>query len=275
VKKIVILSGHSNRFLESGYTVKPLIELNDSKLIIEKAVESIYEGELDYSDYIFIVKKSDLENFSIDKVLEKRFNECRICSIDDHFLGPVYSVLQIFDEIPNNEEVIICYCDLFIKWDFSEFITFARVQNCDGLIASHNNWHPHRIHNSYFAYMSVDDNSNVIEIREKEHFTDNPLKEFASSGIYFFRTGSILKKYFNELIEKNIRVNNEFYVTLPFNLMICDGLTVKHFESKNYFCLGTPRDVEILIGCNMIVKNLKDYSYDSHQLLNYFKSFYI
>lgn len=275
MKKIIILSGHSNRFLEKGYTVKPLIKLTDGELIIEKAVQSVYENELDYSDYIFIVKKSDLLNFSIDKILKEKFNNCQVCSINDHFLGPVYSILQIFDEIPNDMEIVICYCDLFINWNFTEFITFARTQNCDGLIASHNNWHPHRIHNSYFAYMNIDSDDNVIEIREKEHFTDEPVNEFASSGIYFLRTGSILKKYFVELIEKNIKVNNEFYVTLPFNLMIKDKLTVKHFESKNYFCLGTPRDVEILIGCNMIVQNLKNYPHDSHQLINYFNNFYI
>ena len=45
----------------------------------------------------------------------------------------------------------------------------------------------------------------------------------------------MLKKYFNKLVEEDMKVNNEFYVTLPFNLMINDGLIVKHFESKNYF----------------------------------------
>lgn len=270
MKKIVILAGHSNRFLEKGYTIKSLVKINQS-LIIEKAVSSIYEKEEDYKDYIFIVKKSDVKNFSINEILQEKFNKCQICEIDDHFLGPVYSVMQIFGEIPDNEKTIICYCDLFINWNFSKFTEFAEIENCDGLIASHNNWHPHRIHNSYFAYMNVDNNNNVIEIKEKEHFTKEPMNEFASSGIYFFKTGAILKKYFNKLIKENIKVNNEFYVTLPFNLMINDGLIVKHFESKNYFCLGTPKDVEIIMGCDMIIRNLKGFEYDPNQLIEYFK----
>ena len=68
-----------------------------------------------------------------------------------------------------------------------------------------------------------------------------------------------------------MKVNNEFYVTLPFNLMINDGLIVKHFESKNYFCLGTPKDVEIIMGCDMIIRNLKGFEYDPNQLIEYFK----
>ena len=258
MKKIIILSGHSNRFLEKGFTIKPLIKVSNS-LIIEKAVSSIYENESDYSDYIFITKKSDIENFDINKILSEKFFNSKVFSINDHFLGPVHSVMQIFDEIPNNEKIVICYCDLFINWDFSKFTEFAEIENCDGLIASHNNWHPHRVHNSYFAYMNVDNDKNVIEIKEKEYFTKDPINEFASSGIYYFKTGLMLKKYFNKLVEEDMKVNNEFYVTLPFNLMINDGLIVKHFESKNYFCLGTPKDVEIIMGCDMIIRNLKGF----------------
>lgn len=273
MKKIVILSGHSNRFLEKGYPIKPLISIA-GKLIIEKAVDSIYQNEKSYKDYIFIVKKSDIKKFSISEVLKEKFNECEVYEIDDHFLGPVYSVLQISNRIPNNEEIVICYCDLFINWDFNNFIDFSRKEKCDGLIASHNLWHPHRIHNNYFAYMKVSSDNNVIQVKEKECFTDNPINEFASSGIYFFKNGSILKNYFNELIEKNIRVNNEFYVTLPFNLMIRDRLIVKHFPSDNYFCLGTPKDVEIIIGSILLRENLKNYDYDSNDLNNYFKKYF-
>ena len=253
--------------------IKPLIEIN-GELVIEKAVSSIYENELDYQDYIFIVKKSDVDNYLINDILYKKFNKCDIHIVDDHFLGPVYSVSKIFKYIPEYEPIVICYCDLFINWNFSEFIEFAKSQNCDGLIASHNNWHPHRIHNNYFAYLNTDLDSNVIEIKEKDFFTKNPMKEFASSGIYFFKTGSMLKKYFQELISKNITVNNEFYVTLPYNLMIRDGLIVKHFESNNYFCLGTPKDLEIIKGCDMIVESLKGFKFNANQLINYFQLYF-
>jgi NDP-sugar pyrophosphorylase family protein len=273
MKKIIILSGHSNRFLEKGYPIKPLININN-ELVIEKAVRSVYENELDYKDYIFIIKKTDIINFSIDDILKEKFKNCQISEIDDHFLGPVYSVKQIFNKIPEDENIVICYCDIFINWDFSKFIEFAKKENCDGIIASHNEWHPHRIHNNYFAYMKVTDSNDVIEIKEKESFTDNPINEFASSGIYFFKNGLMLKKYFNELIEKDIKVNNEFYVTLPFNLMIKDGLNVKHFVSENYFCLGTPKDIEIIIACNMLIENLKDYSYNAQDLINYFEKYF-
>jgi len=274
MKKIIILSGHSNRFTEKGFPIKPLIKISDS-LVIEKAVKSVYENEEDYSDYIFITKKSDIKNFNIDNVLVNKFPNSSIIIIDDHFLGPVFSVQQAYDLIPQDEEIVICYCDLFINWDFSKFIEFARSENCHGLIASHKDWHPHRIHNNYFAYMKVSDNNDVLEIKEKEFYTDNPMNEYASSGIYFFKTGGIMKKYFNALVEKNIRVNNEFYVTMPFNLMIQNGLKVKHFPSENYFCLGTPKDVEIIQSCDSIIQNLKGFEFSPNQLIEYFlKHFY-
>ena len=44
MKKIVLLSGHSQRFLDKGYPVKPLIKIK-GKMIIEYVVETIHEVE--------------------------------------------------------------------------------------------------------------------------------------------------------------------------------------------------------------------------------------
>ena len=53
---------------------------------------------------------------------------------------------------------------------------------------------------------------------------------------------------------KRERVNNEFYVTMPYNLMIQDGLNVIHVPVENYMCLGTPKDVELV---NYVNRNWK------------------
>ena len=244
MKKIILLSGHSQRFLDSGFTIKPLVQIN-KKTVIEYVIDSIKEmSDLDYKDYFFIVKKSDTANYHLDEFLYQQFPNCSVFVIDDHREGPVYSILQIIDSIEDSEEVLISYCDLYIKWDISEFINFARSSSSDGSIVSHTGFHPHRINNKYFAYMIVN-GPDVLKIQEKSPFTQNPDDEYASGGIYFFKTGSLIKKYFKFLYESNNRVNNEFYVTMTYNKMIEDGLKITHLDSKNYVCLGTPMDVNI------------------------------
>jgi hypothetical protein len=46
------------------------------------------------------------------------------------------------------------------------------------------------------------------------------------------------------MIEKNIRVNNEFYVCPVFNEAIGDGKRIKTFDVPAMWGLGTPEDLK-------------------------------
>ena len=244
MKKIILMSGHSQRFIEKGYPVKPLIKIK-KKMIIEYVVDTLkapYENN--YSSYIFVVKQSDVNNFNIDKIVSNLFPQCLVRCIPDHWEGPVYSILQITNDIDDNEEVLVSYCDLYIKWNILELENHIKNTLCDGCVVSHVGWHPHRVYNKSFAYMKVSADL-MQEIKEKQHYTDDPEQEYASGGIYYFRKGSYIKKYFTHQFNNAQKVNNEHYVTMTYNPMVKDGLKITHFDSKNYVCLGTPKDVEI------------------------------
>lgn len=240
MKHIIILSGHSQRFLDQGYTIKPLIKIWD-KTIIEYVTDTL--NLTSFENVTFIIKKEDVDNYNLDNFLKCKFKNCAISIIDGHRLGPVYSVLKA-NCISDNDETLVTYCDLHIKWNIENFYNHIKNQKVDGSIVTHIGWHPHRIYNKYFAYLRVDGDK-VIEIKEKQHFTNNPENEYASGGIYYFKTGSLLRKYCEELISRGEKVNNEFYITMLYNLMIEDNLNITHFDSKNYVCLGTPKDVEL------------------------------
>jgi NDP-sugar pyrophosphorylase family protein len=274
MKKIITLSGHSQRFLDEGFTIKPLIKIGE-KYIIEYVVDSIYENyEEDYSNYIFIVKNDDINLYNIDKVLNNLFPNCVVKNIPTHSEGPVFSILSIIDDVCNkSDEILVSYCDLHINWNISEFINFVRDGNYDGSIVSHTGFHPHRINNKYFAYMQVN-GKDVLKIQEKKPFTDEPETEYASGGIYYFKTCEILKHYFLDLANSNNRVNNEFYVTMSYNKMVDDGLKVSHYDSKNYVCLGTPMDVLIFTSSLNLLKYFNSYS-DIERSIKYFDFHYI
>jgi len=40
----------------------------------------------------------------------------------------------------------------------------------------------------------------MIEIKEKQSFTDDKMNEYASNGTYYFQSGKIMKKYFRKLV---------------------------------------------------------------------------
>jgi hypothetical protein len=49
------------------------------------------------------------------------------------------------------------------------------------------------------------------------------------------------------MIQKNIRVNNEFYVCPVFNEAISDNKTIKAFNIEKMWGLGTPEDLDFFI----------------------------
>jgi len=78
----------------------------------------------------------------------------------------------------------------------------------------------------------------VSEVAEKKVISSD-----ATVGIYYWKHGSDYVKYAEQMIEKNIRTNNEFYVCPVFNEAILDGKMVYGIGVKNMWGIGTPEDL--------------------------------
>lgn len=108
---------------------------------------------------------------------------------------------------------------------------------------SHIGFHPHRLSPTFMAHIK-ENNLLVSEIKEKEPYTNDPVNEHASTGTYYFKKGSYIKKYFKSLMDLNINYNGEFYVTLVYNLLIKDSLKVHCYPTDFVTVFGTPEEVE-------------------------------
>ena len=86
------------------------------------------------------------------------------------------------------------------------------------------------------------DNGFVAEVAEK-----NPISDIATVGIYYWKHGKDYVKYAEQMISKNIRVNNEFYVCPVFNEAILDDKKIVTYDVDKMWGLGTPEDLEVFI----------------------------
>ena len=73
----------------------------------------------------------------------------------------------------------------------------------------------------------------------------SPIILSIGGGIYYFKKGSDFVKYAEQMIEKNIRTNNEFYVAPIYNEFIEDDKVIFNYQipSENMWGLGTPEDL--------------------------------
>lgn len=240
MKILLTLSGNSERFTSKGYPIKQLIDINGKNIL--NYVLDMFDGCAD-KDFIFLTRKNDIFKYGLEAAILNLKSGAAIYSIEQNNYGPVYSISNIFHKIPDDEEIIISYTDVNQKIDFQNFISFCRQTKSDGCLVTHEGFHPHKLYNKSFAFLRTND-IDVLEIQEKKAFTEVSDNEPASSGIYYFKTGKLLKKYFHELMNRKISVNGEYYVTLPYNLMIKEGLKVTHYNKGKFISFGIPDDID-------------------------------
>ena len=239
MKIIVPMSGMGNRFVEAGYQIpKPLIKI-DGRPIIEHIVNMFSDED----DFIFICNSKHLKETQMRSVLEKIAPRGTIVEIAGHKKGPVFAVQQIQELIRDEEEVIINYCDFSCFWDYKDFLKHTRARNADGAVPSYKGFHPHMLGSTNYAFMR-DNEQWMLEIKEKEPFTDNRMEEYASMGTYYFKKGAYVKEYFAVLINRDVNLNGEYYVSLVYNILVENGLKVSIYNVQHMLQWGTPQDVE-------------------------------
>jgi NDP-sugar pyrophosphorylase family protein len=237
---LIPMSGIGKRFQEAGYTdPKPLIQVDGAPMIHH--VLDLFPGETEFD---FICNDVHLETTDMSKILLEKVPTARIHKVSVHDRkGPVDAVLQIASKIPDEEEIIVSYCDYGTQWKYTKFLEEMRSNSADGGIAAYIGFHPHMLGSDNYAFMKHD-SMWVSDIQEKQPFTENKMNEYASNGTYYFRTGAIMKTYFQRLIDRKMDLKGEYYVSLVYKLMCEDGLKTRIFEIEKMLQWGTPKDLE-------------------------------
>ena len=75
------------------------------------------------------------------------------------------------------------------------------------------------------------------------------------------------------MMSEKLLVNGEYFVTVPYNLMIDDGLKVTHYTTDNYVCLGTPADVICFESWLNIIKHQNMESGDAQSVYKYWQNY--
>ncbi len=249
---IIPMTGYGSRFVAAGYEeLKPFIKVM-GRPVIEWIVKDMYPAEV---NYIFICRGEHLrEDPSMRERLSMLAPEAKIVSIEDWVKkGPVYDVLRGYRElleqnaIDAQEACIINYCDFYMHWDYKAFAAQAAARDCDGAVPCYSGFHPNLLpEKNYYASCLTDGEDNLIEIREKYSFEKDKMQAKHSPGVYYFKSGMIMEKYCQILTEhEECAIRGEYYVSLPYNFMVRDGLKVWVPVNVEYFCQwGTPEDME-------------------------------
>lgn len=229
---LIPMAGAGSRFQQAGYTFpKPLIEVN-GKPMIQVVVENL---NID-ANFIFVVQKEHREKYNLDTLLNLITPNCKVVEVDGLTEGAACTALLAEEFIDNDNPLFFANSDQFVEWDSNEFFYKMNENDCDGGIVTFKATHPK------WSFAKVDDTGLVTEVAEK-----NPISDNATVGFYYWKHGKDFVKYAKQMIERNVRVNNEFYVCPVFNQSIEDKKVIRTFQVEKMYGLGTPEDLNIYL----------------------------
>jgi len=235
------MAGMSSRFTKAGYD-KPKYMLEAfGKPLFDYAVESFtlyFESE----HFLFICRDIlDTPRFVAERCEALGIKSFETVVLDQPTDGQAETVaLGLKQSAYKSEPVTIFNIDTFRR----NFQLPAFLNECDGYLevfeGDGDNWS--------YAKPKGDGTNSVIETAEK-----NPISSLCSTGLYYFKSGDVFLKLFEDAKSANSAlVNNEYYIAPLYNLMIEQGADIRYdlvkFEDIT-FC-GVPAEYDAFLESN-------------------------
>lgn len=234
MKILIPMAGEGSRFASEGYTFpKPLIDV-EGKPMIQQVVENLnFDAE-----YIFLVRKEHLKKYeglysTLDRITNGKFKVVEVNNLTE---GAACTALLAKELIDNDEDLLIANSDQIIEYSLENFKYLKSFSSVDAIVFSFNAVHPK------WSFVKTNSFGIVIEVAEK-----NPISNIATCGIYWYKKGSDFVKYAKKMINKNVRVNNEFYIAPVYNELIKDNKILIPFFVDKMYGIGTPEDLNFYL----------------------------
>lgn len=238
---VIPMAGHGSRFSKAGYKdPKPLIPVLGQPMI-ELVIENLKPSAP--HRFIFICQAEHLKNYPLREALMRHAPGCEILEVSEVTQGAACTVLLAKPFINNADPLMIANCDQYVDVDMDTYL--AALGDADGLImtmkADDNKW----------SFIELDVTGRITRVVEKEVVSNE-----ATVGIYNYRHGADFVQAAEQMIDKDMRVNNEFYVAPAYNEMIAAGKMLTYYNigalGAGMYGIGTPEDLDAFIALNAI-----------------------
>lgn len=232
---IMPMAGEGSRFLKEGWiTPKPLIDLNGKPLFMHAISSVMYENiDLKYS---FIVRKSHIKDYNIDKQIKSFLPKANVFSVSKTTRGAVETCLMAESAIRNDDALIVMDCDLeFRSEEFKNLITEILKKDIDcvngGALVSFES------QDARYSYAKVNHEGFVLQTAEKKVISNHAL-----CGAYFFSRAQDFLKTSHRLVNSEM-TSKEFYTSLLYNYLLDEKQSVKLCSLDEYYSYGTPEEL--------------------------------
>ncbi len=228
---VIPMAGAGSRFAKAGYTKpKPFIDVLGKPMICH-VLDNLYMHD---AQFILLARREHVEaEQETVKWIEKHY-PVQWVLIEKLTEGAACTVLHAHRLINNDRPLLIANSDQIVDMQIVDFIKDSDERKLEGSVLCFEDNDPK------WSYAKTDDNGLITEIKEKVVISDH-----ATVGIYYFAKGRIFVENAIDMIVRNERVNNEFYVAPVYNYAIAQGkkFGIYNIDMQKMHGTGTPDDL--------------------------------
>ena len=231
------MAGEGQRYKDEGFIIpKPFIDVR-GKYMIQWVIDNV--SSIKYKlEFIFLCREKHLENNSMS-FLDLQDVSYKIVPVQTLTEGASSTVLLAKNVLNPELPIVIVNSDQYLEWNSDSFYSSLLNPTYDGIISTF--YSPDQS-DTKWSFIELDENTLISKVAEKIWLGPN-----ATTGIYGWKRASDFIGYAEQMIQKNIRVNNEFYICPVYNEAIQDSKKIRYFECKKLWGLGVPDDLQYFL----------------------------
>lgn len=223
------MAGAGTRFSQAGHTLpKPLIDVAGQSMI-SRVIHNLGTNH----HYCFVVQKDVWADHSaqLTEVAEKCHHHTFVLT-QGLTKGAAETCLKAEHMLDPSQPLMIANCDQIQDWNHHQFYDWFDHTPSDGTIITFNS------NSTKNSYVLIDELGWVTQAREKE-----VISNLATTGVYVWRKAESFVAAAQQMMSKNITVNNEFYVCPVFNFNLMMGHKINTYHIDQHWPTGTPEDL--------------------------------
>lgn len=217
---VIPMAGRSSSFSDNGIdTPKPYLMIK-GKSMVQRAYESLNLDK--YADtVVFIALEEHRKKYDVDNLISSFCSKAKIIYLHKVTEGPADTLYKAKGLVDNGTPLLQTNVDQVLEWDSERFINFIKEEDPDAALVTINVVDPH------YSFAKYDHKRVAIQVTEKEIISNDGL-----IGTHYWKHAGDYFASFEKTKVKDIRYNDEFYVSLTFNELIQAGKIVKDYKLK-------------------------------------------
>jgi dTDP-glucose pyrophosphorylase len=229
---IVLLAGGESASVQAESRYPDYLSERNGIPLIQHLVENCLA--LDPARIVCMLPKDDVGKYHLRNMLQQMTPVATVQAVQALTMGAACTALLAAESIDNADELLIINCNELLDDSLHNIVCGFRRDQCDAGVVIFKSLHPR------YSFVRMDTEGYVTEAAEK-----NPISNHAVAGLYWFAHGSVFVEAVKEMIRKDARVNDAFYIAPALNELVLLHKKIGTFrvEPSQYHPLKNPHQL--------------------------------